>query len=48
MIARQWYGWTNKDNADAYEELIRTQGSNVNLVDGRATPTKQGDTSALH
>jgi len=35
MIARQWYGWTSKDNADAYEELFRTKGSNVNIVDGR-------------
>ena len=35
MIARHWHGWTSKDNADAYESLFRTQGSNVNLVDGR-------------
>jgi len=35
MIARNWYGWTSKSDADAYEELFRTQGSNVNLVEGR-------------
>lgn len=35
MIARQWYGWTSKDNANAYEELFRTHGSNANRVDGR-------------
>ena|SRR5437870_396361 len=25
MIGRLWHGWTTKDNADAYEELLRTQ-----------------------
>jgi heme-degrading monooxygenase HmoA len=23
MIARVWHGWTTKDNADAYESLLR-------------------------
>jgi heme-degrading monooxygenase HmoA len=25
MIARLWHGWTNRDNADAYETLLRTK-----------------------
>ena len=25
MISRIWHGWTNRDNADAYEELLRTE-----------------------
>ena len=25
MISRIWYGWTNRDNADAYEKLLRTE-----------------------
>jgi len=25
MIARLWHGWTKPENADAYEELLRTQ-----------------------
>ncbi|MHA2424535.1 MAG: antibiotic biosynthesis monooxygenase [Candidatus Thorarchaeota archaeon] len=25
MISRVWHGWTNVDNADAYEELLRTE-----------------------
>ncbi|NIS78734.1 MAG: antibiotic biosynthesis monooxygenase [Anaerolineales bacterium] len=25
MISRVWHGWTNRDNADAYEELLRTE-----------------------
>jgi hypothetical protein len=25
MISRIWYGWTNRDNADAYESLLRTE-----------------------
>ena len=25
MISRVWHGWTNLDNADAYEELLRTE-----------------------
>ncbi|MFW9959021.1 MAG: antibiotic biosynthesis monooxygenase [Candidatus Odinarchaeota archaeon] len=25
MISRIWYGWTNRENADAYEELLRTE-----------------------
>jgi heme-degrading monooxygenase HmoA len=25
MISRVWHGWTNHDNADAYEELLRTE-----------------------
>lgn len=25
MISRVWHGWTNQENADAYEELLRTE-----------------------
>jgi heme-degrading monooxygenase HmoA len=25
MIARLWHGWTTRDNADAYEILLRTK-----------------------
>lgn len=25
MITRLWHGWTTRDNADAYEELLRTK-----------------------
>ncbi|MHA1906667.1 MAG: antibiotic biosynthesis monooxygenase [Candidatus Thorarchaeota archaeon] len=25
MISRVWHGWTNRENADAYEELLRTE-----------------------
>lgn len=25
MISRIWHGWTNRENADAYEELLRTE-----------------------
>ncbi|MHA1950645.1 MAG: antibiotic biosynthesis monooxygenase [Candidatus Thorarchaeota archaeon] len=25
MISRIWHGWTNHKNADAYEELLRTE-----------------------
>ncbi len=25
MIARLWYGWTTKDNASVYEELLRKE-----------------------
>jgi heme-degrading monooxygenase HmoA len=25
MIGRVWYGWTSPENADAYEELLRTR-----------------------
>ncbi|MHA2142777.1 MAG: antibiotic biosynthesis monooxygenase family protein [Candidatus Thorarchaeota archaeon] len=25
MISRIWHGWTNRDNADAYEELLRME-----------------------
>ena len=25
MIARIWHGWTSPDNADAYEEFLRTK-----------------------
>ncbi|PNX52392.1 MAG: antibiotic biosynthesis monooxygenase [Thermoplasmata archaeon M9B2D] len=25
MISRVWRGWTNQENADAYEELLRTE-----------------------
>ena len=25
MISRIWHGWTNRENADAYEKLLRTE-----------------------
>ncbi|HJU65026.1 MAG TPA: antibiotic biosynthesis monooxygenase [Gemmatimonadaceae bacterium] len=25
MISRLWHGWTTRENADAYESLLRTQ-----------------------
>ncbi len=25
MISRIWHGWTNRDNADTYEELLRSE-----------------------
>ena len=25
MISRVWHGWTNRENADAYEKLLRTE-----------------------
>lgn len=25
MISRVWHGWTDPENADAYEELLRTE-----------------------
>lgn len=25
MISRIWHGWTNRENADAYENLLRTE-----------------------
>ena len=25
MISRVWHGWTNRDNADAYEELLQSE-----------------------
>ena len=25
MISRVWHGWTNRENADAYEELLRSE-----------------------
>jgi len=25
MISRVWHGWTKRDNADAYEELLRSE-----------------------
>ena len=25
MISRVWHGWTSRENADAYEELLRTE-----------------------
>jgi heme-degrading monooxygenase HmoA len=25
MIGRIWHGWTNRENADAYEELLRSE-----------------------
>ena len=35
MIARQWHGWTSRENADAYEELFRSRGPNARPVEGR-------------
>ena len=35
MISRLWRGWTTFDNADAYEELLRTRIlSGIHRVDG--------------
>jgi len=25
MIARLWHGWTSRDNADRYEELLKSE-----------------------
>jgi hypothetical protein len=25
MISRIWHGWTTRENADAYEKLLRTE-----------------------
>jgi heme-degrading monooxygenase HmoA len=25
MISRVWHGWTSRENADAYEDLLRTE-----------------------
>lgn len=25
MISRVWHGWTSRENADVYEELLRTE-----------------------
>lgn len=25
MISRVWHGWTNRENADAYEQLLRSE-----------------------
>ncbi|MCL5107406.1 MAG: antibiotic biosynthesis monooxygenase [Chloroflexi bacterium] len=25
MISRVWHGWTSRENADAYEQLLRTE-----------------------
>ena len=25
MVSRVWHGWTNRDNADTYEELLRSE-----------------------
>ena len=25
MIARIWHGWTTRENADAYEQLLRSE-----------------------
>jgi hypothetical protein len=40
VISRVWYGWTSRENADAYEALLRTeifQG-----IAGRSIPGYQG------
>jgi heme-degrading monooxygenase HmoA len=35
MIGRIWHGWTTIDNADAYEELLRTKVlPGIHKVDG--------------
>lgn len=35
MISRLWHGWTTRENADAYEELLRTEIlPGIHRVDG--------------
>lgn len=37
MISRIWHGWTNPENADAYERLLRTEifeGILARTIDG--------------
>ena len=35
MIARTWHGWTTRENADAYEHLLRTEVlPGIHRVDG--------------
>ena len=35
MIARLWRGWTSRENADAYERLLRERGlPGLKLLDG--------------
>jgi heme-degrading monooxygenase HmoA len=35
MIARVWHGWTSPENADAYEEFLRTKMfPSIHQVDG--------------
>ena len=35
MIGRLWHGWTSRDNADAYEELLRSEVlPGIHKVDG--------------
>jgi len=35
MIARQWHGWTSKNNGDAYAELFRARGLNTRQIEGK-------------
>jgi len=37
MISRVWHGWTTRENADAYEKLLRTE-----IFLGIATQSIQG------
>ena len=37
MISRIWHGWTTRENADAYETLLRTE-----IFSGIATRSIQG------
>ena len=37
MISRIWHGWTTRENADAYETLLRTE-----IISGIATRSIQG------
>jgi heme-degrading monooxygenase HmoA len=37
MISRTWHGWTNLENADKYEQLLRTEifeGIGARSIDG--------------
>jgi heme-degrading monooxygenase HmoA len=35
VIGRLWHGWTSRDNADAYEELLRSEVlPGIHKVDG--------------
>ena len=40
MISRIWHGWTNRENADAYEQLLRSEI--FTGIAERATPGYRG------
>jgi heme-degrading monooxygenase HmoA len=40
MISRIWHGWTTKENAEAYEQLLRTEI--FNGIAGRSIKGYQG------